>query len=284
MDQKTQVYRKDWDLLIILDACRYDYFKKYAYGFFEKCFDCKLFKAISPASHTYEWARKVLQPVRWKDVVYVSANPYINSRAPVRDLDLRNNFFYIYDAWLHDWDEELQTVYPDVLTKRAKELIETYPAKRFIVHYIQPHAPYIKQRIKGFWRDFMEVKENTKSYIPKPLRNCLSHIIQHYLPLPLLRWYWRYRIRKGVKVGGEVVGFAELSLKEWRKAYIDNLLLACKHVVQLIEEILTCYNKIVITADHGEMLGDRWLFGWKVGHAAGLKYKQLIEVPWLEIA
>jgi len=25
MDQKEQVYRKDWDLLIILDACRYDY-------------------------------------------------------------------------------------------------------------------------------------------------------------------------------------------------------------------------------------------------------------------
>ncbi len=63
MDQKEQVYRKDWDLLIILDACRYDYFKKYAYRFFEKRFNCKLFKAISPASHTYEWARKVLQPM-----------------------------------------------------------------------------------------------------------------------------------------------------------------------------------------------------------------------------
>ena len=120
IDQKKAILKRPWDILIILDACRYDYFAKISHKFFSEI----PAKARSPASNTYEWAKKVLEPYDWKDVIYISANPWINSRVPVKDIDLRMKFFAIYDAWLHNWDDEKNTVWPDKLTDIASRLID----------------------------------------------------------------------------------------------------------------------------------------------------------------
>ena len=49
------VMTENWDYLIILDACRYDYFKKYYNKYLTGGI---LEKAISPATWTLEWAEK----------------------------------------------------------------------------------------------------------------------------------------------------------------------------------------------------------------------------------
>ena len=77
----------DWDVLIILDACRHDYFAE-AYGDF---FRGKLEQRISLGSSTPEWRIKTFKKT-YNDIVYISANPYINSRTKIfednaRDLD-----------------------------------------------------------------------------------------------------------------------------------------------------------------------------------------------------
>lgn len=277
-NQLDLILSKNWDILVILDACRYDYFKQLYSKYFH---NTGLQKVISPASNTHEWAKKVLEPHEWKDVVYVSANPFINSKAPIHGLDVRKKFYKIYDAWLHDWDNELQTVLPNVLTERALEITEKYPDKKFIIHYLQPHAPYIRQRIVGYSFNFS--RDKRKPLIPSQrIRNFLDKFLMYYTPRPLLKLYWKYQLWRGARVGGEIVAFAKLSLNEWREAYTDNLKLALASVVKLLRKNPN-WETAIITADHGELLGERFWFGRKIGHPAYHRYPELIEVPWLEV-
>jgi hypothetical protein len=44
----------EWDILIILDACRYDYFERTVYKYLKG----HLRKVIGPDSHTLPWAKK----------------------------------------------------------------------------------------------------------------------------------------------------------------------------------------------------------------------------------
>jgi hypothetical protein len=64
----------------------------------------------------------------------------------------------------------------------------------------------------------------------------------------------------------------EQQVKEY---YRKDLRLALKEVKRLIESL---DGKVVVTSDHGELLGEG---GW--GHYIGGKEKELIEVPWLEV-
>jgi hypothetical protein len=60
------------------------------------------------------------------------------------------------------------------------------------------------------------------------------------------------------------------------KAYKENLKRALESVEKLIEEL---EGKIVITADHGEMFGEKGVYR----HPTGVYFKELTEVPWLVI-
>ncbi len=74
MVRRVHVTEEDWDHLIVLDGCRYDYFLKVYTSFLEG----KLEKVVSVGSNTVEW-RDNSFPGNYDDVVYVSANPHINS-------------------------------------------------------------------------------------------------------------------------------------------------------------------------------------------------------------
>jgi hypothetical protein len=41
------------------------------------------------------------------------------------------------------WDEELNTATPDRVTERALDVSSEHPHKRLVVHFIQPHRPFI---------------------------------------------------------------------------------------------------------------------------------------------
>ena len=63
------VFTEDWDNLVILDACRYDYFAE------QSNLNGTLTTRISRASATREWVRANFTDRQLHDVVYVSANP-----------------------------------------------------------------------------------------------------------------------------------------------------------------------------------------------------------------
>ena len=70
----AHIMQEDWDYLIILDACRYDYFEK----FYGQYLSGKLEKRLSLGSSTREWRDRNFTG-KYDDTIYISANPFINS-------------------------------------------------------------------------------------------------------------------------------------------------------------------------------------------------------------
>jgi hypothetical protein len=122
-----------------------------------------------------------------------------------------------------------------------------WPNKRHIVHFMQPHYPFIGQRGKQIdHRGFNDesVSDDTE----------ISNV-------------WE-RLAKG-----------ELSREAVWEAYAENLNLVLEHVSELLKSI---GGKVVITSDHGNLVGDLTypipVRGYD--HPGGVYVKQLVKVPW----
>ncbi|WP_276256929.1 hypothetical protein [Halomontanus rarus] len=129
----------DWDLLVVLDACRADLFSDVLSE------TNRAYEGIhagttrtSPASSSEEWLRNVFVDAdsnELADVAYVSGNPYT---ARVLDAD---RFGTVVDVWREAWDDDLGTIPPRPITDRAIELGREDRFDRLVVHYMQPHFP-----------------------------------------------------------------------------------------------------------------------------------------------
>lgn len=122
------VVDEDWDNLVILDACRYDVLREVMV----KDIDYK----ISRGANTAEWVRENFTGRKCNDIVYVSANPWVDKIA-------RKSFYRIVPVWKDGWDDSLGTVPPKTTTEYAKKAAKQYANKRLIIHYMQPHAPSV---------------------------------------------------------------------------------------------------------------------------------------------
>lgn len=119
-EQLKLIKETDWDLLIVLDACRYDYFRK----IYSDYLNGKLNKAISPATCTKEWKEKVIKKLDFSSYVYVSGNPFIRSN---------NSKLSVIDCW--------KNPYPEPISRCASRALKEH--EKVIAHYMQPHRPYI---------------------------------------------------------------------------------------------------------------------------------------------
>ena len=122
------VLEEKWDNLIILDACRYDVLKE--------VMGERIGYRISRGSSTLEWIKEHFSGAKCHNIVYVTSNPWINRIAS-------DAFYKVIPVWKDGWDEDLGTVHPKTTTEYAKEAAKRYPDKRLIIHYMQPHVPYI---------------------------------------------------------------------------------------------------------------------------------------------
>lgn len=120
---------EDWDVLIVLDACRYDFLADV------DTFDVPVKRVHSNASHTREYIENNFVGRDCRDTVYVTASPQF------ADFDL--SFAHIEHVWDTHWDDEHRTVLPEHVTDAAINLAAEYPDKRMFVHYMQPHYPFI---------------------------------------------------------------------------------------------------------------------------------------------
>ena len=93
--QKELIYERDWNVLMILDACRFDYFESLYGGYLEG----RLKKVKSEGSSTQPWLRKTFdRPM--KEVVYVSGNPYCNSKGiDFIGFNGLEYFYKVLDCW-----------------------------------------------------------------------------------------------------------------------------------------------------------------------------------------
>lgn len=279
--QKTLIKKGNWDVLIILDACRYDYFERY----YRQHLEGDLRKVISPASHTSEWRRRTFHNDEFKDVIYISANPYINSRVSVEGFDASRTFDRVVDVWNWGWNEDMGTVPPEEVSKTLKVELEESSNSRIIAHYLQPHAPYLNLRIGSFGEDVPSRNGKSLAWI---LGKSLSWLERKFfLPLLLSKWIYRLRLASGLGVGSEKEVFARKGLKILRSGYVENLKAVLRQVSNLTSSGVFKGKQVVLTSDHGELLGDRIGSRYnnknRFSHTTGCKNPKLVEVPWMRL-
>ena len=128
----------DWDVLVVLDACRADLFHEFAPRHpISDRFDSVTSK-YSCASTSREWFEKgfsSLSDDEISEIHYVTENPYLS------ELDT-DRFYQVEKLW--ELSPQTETGYLDssTVTDLALRAYNESGADRFVVHYIPPHAPF----------------------------------------------------------------------------------------------------------------------------------------------
>lgn len=168
----TNVFEEDWDTLIVLDACRIDAIKTVAPEYdFIKSID----SIWSVGSTSKEWYLHTFQSRDVTDVSLVSGNGWIKHLFEM-DPDwkywtaTRNSIWHSISAL----DRPLQTALPtsedfnsyvpvignhgadlgttplpDEVTNAAIHEHRRAGSKKMIIHYMQPHEPYVQEQRDG---------------------------------------------------------------------------------------------------------------------------------------
>lgn len=229
--QGVRVMEEEWDNLIILDACRYDIFSEYAN------LRGKLEKRVSRGSHTKDFLINNFSDEKFYDTVYVSATPQLVSTG------VHNQFYKFVPLWETSWNNNLNTVPPDETAVEAISAFEENPDKRIILHFLQPHYPFIGETGRS-------IEHRTVSG-DGLIDNNSAH-----------KSIWE-RLKMG-----------EISEKTVRKAYIENLEVVIPEVQRLIDRLP---GRTVVTSDHGNSFGRYGIYG----HPHYKFIKELVEVPWM---
>lgn len=275
---RQDIYEDEWDILVVLDACRYDYLEKKYQNFF----DGELKQRKSKASNTGEWLSKTFADQY--NFTYISSNPYINSFGlslkecnPKFDYNWKatDHFSKIIDVWFNRWDQEIGTVLPKEVNmayfKNKKD------GNKKILHYLQPHLPYLSRDSIGSWENtFFRIKRKAgkQKEITKRLSRWIRPRLRNYLGKMN---YWKLRRILGLKPRNPFENaWRKQDNKELKKHYEKNLETVLETVKNLVEEI---NKKIIITADHGESFGEKGIWG----HPPEKETKALKTVPWLKI-
>lgn len=232
-DERIDIFEEDWDNLLILDGCRYDCFAE------QVSIDGNLEKRRSHTSHSIEFIEHNFQDREHHDTVYITTNPYVQK--------IGSDTFYAQIDLLDMWDEETQTVHPKDVVATTKERSELYDDKRLIVHFMQPHYPFIGETGKE-----------------------IDHRGYHGgSDVPMTPSIWRAMIYNMLDIDNEKLV----------TAYKENLDIVLAEVQELLEHLR---GKTVITSDHGNMLGERLapLYFKAYGHPRGVRCPGLNHIPW----
>lgn len=244
------ILNEHWDTLIILDACRYDFFKE---AYTKRNIKGDLYEKRSRGSHTISFLLENFRNQNCSDIVYVTANPYVNQI-------LKNKIFKIISVWRDGWDEKEKTVLPKTMYEYALEAKVNYPNKKLVIHFMQPHYPYI-----GYKYGHENLKKLRRS---QQIHNSDSPI--------------KNRKKQSFFILYSARIYNSIDKKIHIKAYKSNLEIVLDYVEKLIE-ILP--GTSIVTADHGEAFGEKifpFLPFKLYGHHKRFKIPALLNIPWLK--
>jgi hypothetical protein len=196
---------------------------------------------ISVGGATKEFIQKSFSGGEFQDTVYITANPHFYP-SKFRELTGKNPeevFHTVYNVYETDWDNEKGTVMPRSLVRDSISANNLFEDKKLIIHFMQPHTPFINS----------ELDES------------------------VINW------NNEIEGGRQIYSYARINKidnEKVRKDYRDNLKVLEEAIGELREKL---DGKTVVTADHGELLGENGLYG----HFPGCKAKKLRRVPWDEL-
>ena len=214
------IWDGDWDVLVVLDACRVDLMRELA-GEYAFVGDAENVEARwSVASKSSDWLRRTFAADHAEDVrrtAYVTGNPF------TAKVDLPVDPATVDEVWTYAWDDDLRTIPARALTDRA---IATWRDRsdevdRMVVHYMQPHAPFVDRPDLGDY--------GTPGDFGEGLGNVWEGI-------------------------GD-----DISLDEAWSLYRDNLRYALDDVAILLDNLDA--DRVVLTADHGNGVGEFGVYG-----------------------
>lgn len=251
MDFGTNVYSRNWDVLVVLDTARVDAMRTVSNKF---NFIQDTQSIYSVGSTSSEWVAKTFESQYRAEIantVLLSANPHVqhtlyDRQFPEHDKDAffaftswdtvqSEDFEYIEQPWKYATDEQYDHVMPADMTDRAVSLYRERNPDRMIIHYMQPHRPYMSQAYKEN-RQLTDVERDPFTY----LKNGGNR----------------------ERVFSNHVADLEFVLETGVKPLLRNI----------------DADTVAITADHGDGFGENWCYA----HIAGDPRRQVRRVPWIE--
>lgn len=247
----TNVYDREWDVLIVLDACRVDTLREVAdeYDFIDD-----VDEMWSVGSHSAEWLAQTFSADYRAEIErthYVTGNPHTTRVLEQRMMPPMNNtlpfdgtewdvvdidaFDSVTMVWETQKDDTYRVTLPQAMTDYAIDAGRTRDSDRLIVHYMQPHLPYIGQA-------FAEGRAPTEIEIN----------------------------------GYECLESGDADRETVYELYTETLRLVLDEVAVLLENIDA--DRVAITADHGEEFGEVGAYG----HPEGFPHPIVKKVPWVE--
>lgn len=231
----VDVMAEDWDNLLLLDGCRYDVFDE------QTPFDAPVERRPSAGSDSWEFLRANFAGKTYHDTVCVTANPHAYR--------LEEDVFHYHQNLLDDgWDAELETVVPEDVADAARSASERFPHKRLLVHFMQPHYPFIGEIGTDLEQGGIDL-----------------HMADGERSDVLTVW--------------EQVRYGYLDRELAWAAYRENLDVVFETVRELVEAVP---GRTVVSTDHGNLIGDRLrpIPTRGYGHPRCMYVPELVEVPW----
>lgn len=211
----TTIWHTDWDVLVVLDACRPDLLATFEPDY-EFITEPRSIRSI--ASYSRSWMRRTFgrrHAAETARTAYITGNPFSGD---VLDAD---RFAHLDEVWRDAWNDEEGTVLPRPITDRAIRHYRQEEPERMVVHYMQPHHPFITDDTEGF----------DEGAFPDP---------RTADPWDQVRWGQR-------------------DLADVLAAYRDNLAFVLTDVDLLLSSIDA--ERVVVTADHANAIGEYGVYG-----------------------
>lgn len=259
--QKEFIHRGNWDTLVVLDACRYDVFR----DVYQRYLSGNLEPVKTGVDNTGAWLKKTFPG--YYDLVYVSGTPHINSWG--LSLSETNNewewnwaakkhFKEIVDVWDFGFDKNVGTVRPEAITETGLKL----SSDKKILHYVQPHFPslLLEHQSRNSGEENGLRKENLNP-VKKKIEKVIRRVFNDKIFIHLKDF-----------IGSTTNGYAGCYLSDEgiEYHYRKNIELALESLSRYVEN--RNEETVIVTADHGEYLGENGHFGHKE-----------MSVPWMRV-
>lgn len=250
----SSIIEKEWDILLVLDACRYSSFKT---AIETLGWEGKLSLYKTKARNTVEYRDSWPKTPRDQQFFYVSGNPYINSKTA-------GNKFKVIDAFLWGWDVRHDVAAPEAVTDAMMTL--TKFGERIVAHYMPPHLPFLGEsnRLEK-WEPYKSTLRRDRK-LEVPLHD-LESDVQVSVPFPSssvpnakgLFTFAEYLSREP-RMAEEPEPVFEDFIQMVKQAYMSNLYLVLRDVKRILRYLRGA--KVVVTSDHGCFLGEPYKKGY----------------------
>lgn len=270
----TNVFDREWDLLIVLDSARVDAFRELSST---TILPDKIEQIRSVGSASPEWTLQTFtreQQAKIAETALISRNSWPETILDEERHEHQSDFESQSMRGIPKWStvssdtfahyERVQSVanqndrihpesshIPHVLTDRAISVAREHDFDRLIVWYMLPHYKFIADAIDWTPRE-MSLGELMEG--PEPTRG-LRPEEESYAPA-----------RRG-----------EISSKTVRELYLQNLRFVLEYVSVLLQNV--DMERVVISADHGEAHGEKGVWS----HPFGWPFAPVKTVPWAEM-